>query len=156
MAYNYELAHKAEAGQPTRDPPKSTAPTPSRSGSSGQSNSKPTAAIGVQFNFKGDIQCWECKKYGHMAVTCPERKSPTKKATSKPVMKGSSKQLVLHDGKLNGRDVQVLLNMESKTSIARASLVDTTKCIQQTVMVQCVHGDAIAYPSALVDLKIDG
>ena len=30
---------------------------------------------------------------------------------------------------------------------------DPTKCTQQTVKVQCVHGDAIAYPSALT---IDG
>ena len=81
------------------------------------------------------------------------------KATSKPVMvamQGLSKQLKLQDGKLNGKDVQVLLDTGSETSIARASLVDPTKCTQQTVKVQYVQGDVIAYPSALVDLKIDG
>ena len=94
-----------------------------------------------------------------MAIACPERKSPTKKATSKPVMvatQGLSKQLELLDGKLNGKDVQVLLDTGSETSIAKASLVDPNKCTRQTVKVQCVHGDVIAYPSALVDLKIDG
>ena len=94
-----------------------------------------------------------------MAVACPERKILTKKATSKPVMvamQGPSKQLMLRDGKLNGRDVQVLLDTGSETSIGRASLVDPTKCTQQTVKVKRVHGDVIAYPSAIVDLRIDG
>ena len=162
MADNYELACKAEGGGAghSPDPPKLTPPAPSRSGSLGQANSKP--AVGVQrskTNVKGDIQCWECKKYGHMAVACPERKSSTKRANSKPVMvatQGLGKQLVLRDGKLDGRDVQVLLDTGSETSIARASLVDPSKCTQQTVKVKCVHGDIIAYPSATVDLKIDG
>ena len=162
MADNYELARKAEGGGAghSPDPPKPTPPAPSKSGSLGQANSKP--AVGAQrskTNVKGDIQCWECKKYGHIAVACPERKSSTKRANSKPVMvatQGLLKQLVLRDGKLDGRDVQVLLDTGSKTSIARASLVDPSKCTQQTVKVKCVHGDIIAYPSATVDLKIDG
>ena len=94
-----------------------------------------------------------------MAVACLERKSSTKRANSKPVMvvtQGLGKRLVLRDGKLDGKHVQVLLDTGSKTSIARASLVDPSKCTQQTVKVKCVHGDIIAYPPATVDLKIDG
>lgn len=62
----------------------------------------------------------------------------------------------LQNGKLYGKDVQVLLDSGSETSVATASLVDLTKCTQQMVKVNCVHGDVITYPSALVDLKIDG
>ena len=64
--------------------------------------------------------------------------------------------MVLREGQLDGKDVQVLLHTGSETSIARASLVDPAKCSQQTVKVKCVHGDVIAYPSAIVDLKLDG
>ena len=162
MADNYELAHKVEGGRAghSLDPPKLTPPASSRPGSSGQANSKP--AVGVQrskTNVKGDIQCWECKKYGHMAVACLERKSPNKRANSKPAMvatQGLGKQLILRDGKLDGRDVQVLLDTGSKISFARTSLVDPSKCTLQTVKVKGVHGDITAYPSATVDLKIDG
>ena len=93
-----------------------------------------------------------------MAIACPDRKSPTRRANSKPVMvamQSPSKPLVLRDGKLDGREVQVLLDTGSETSIARASLVDPTKCTQ-VIKVQCVHGDVIAYPSAQVDIEIDG
>ena len=89
LADNYELAWEAEgggAGQPL-DPLKSPAMPPSRPGSSGQAYGK--SPVGVQrsrTNVKGEIQCWECKRYGHMAVACRERKSPTKRANSKPVM----------------------------------------------------------------------
>ena len=82
----------------------------------------------------------ECKRYSHMAVACPERKSPTKRANSKPVMvatQGLGKQLVLRDGKLDGQDVQVLLDTGSETSIAKASLVDPSKCTQQTEGKMC-------------------
>jgi len=49
------------------------------------------AGPGVQrskTNSKGDILCWECRKYGHIAVACPERKgaNASKRANSKPVL----------------------------------------------------------------------
>lgn len=47
----------------------------------------------------------------------------------------------------------MLLDTESETSIAIAILVDPTKCTQQTVKVKW---DVITYPSAIVDLEIDG
>ena len=65
-----------------------------------------------------------------MVVVCLEERSLTRKASSKPAMvamQGLRKQLVLQDGKLNGRDVQVLLDTGSEMSVARASLVDTAK-----------------------------
>lgn len=65
-----------------------------------------------------------------MVVVCLEERSLTRKASSKPAMvamQGLRKQLVLQDGKPNGRDVQVLLDTGSEMSVARASLVDTAK-----------------------------
>ena len=72
------------------------------------------------------------------AVACPEGKSPTKRANSKPVMvatQGLGKQLVLRDGKLDGQDVPVFLDSGSETSIAKVSPVDPSNCTQQTVKV---------------------
>jgi hypothetical protein len=60
----YELACKAEGGG-TRQP-------------------EPPKAYDT--NYKGDIQSWECKTYSHMAITCLERNSPTKRVNGKPVM----------------------------------------------------------------------
>lgn len=62
---------------------------------------------------------------------------------------------MLQDGKLDGRDVQVLLDTGSETSIARADLIDPSKGHQQPAKVKFVHGDVITYPSAIVDLKVD-
>ena len=62
-----------------------------------------------------------------MAVACPERRILTKRPTA-GYMQGPRKQLVLRDGKMNGRD------------------------IHETVNIYCAHVDVISYPSALVDL----
>ena len=56
---------------------------------------------------------------------------------------GLGKQLVLQDEKLDCQDVQVPLTPEVRPTL-------------QTVKIKCVHGDVITYPSATVDLKIDG
>ena len=162
MADNYELARKAEGGGAGQslNPPKPTVPAPSKSGPPSQANSR--LGVGAQrsrTNSKGDIQCWECKKYGHMAIACPDRKSSTKRASSKSVMvatQGRGKQLMLREGKLDGKAVQVLLDTGSETSIARTNLVDPTKCTQEMVGVKCVHGNVVAYPTATVDLEMDG
>ena len=86
MADNYKLAWKAESGGVQQlESPKPVVPAPSKF--LGHPNSKPV--VGVQrdkTNYQGDIQCWECKRYGHMAIACPDRKSLTRKADSKPVM----------------------------------------------------------------------
>ena len=84
---------------------------------------------------------------------------PTKRANSKPVMvamQGPSKLLVLQDGKLDGRDVQVQLDMGSETSIARASLVDPTKCTQHNGKGTMCAWECNCLPLPQVDLEIDG
>ena len=106
----------------------------------------------------GEIQCRECKKYGHIAIACPDRQSAWEKVASKPVMVATQdlrKQLTLHNGLLDGQAVQVLLDTGSETSIARTSLVDPTKHSKQMVKVKCVHGDIFSYPSAMVDLRMN-
>ena len=99
----------------------------------GQSNSKSTAAVGVhrsKTNSKGissavsaiSTATWQLPAW---------KVRPEPKVTSKPVMvamEGLSKQLKLLDKKLNGKDVQVLLDTGSETSIAKASLVNPNKC----------------------------
>ena len=61
---------------------------------------------------------------------------------------------MLQDGKLDERDVQVLLETGSETSIARASLVDPTTC--NSTKWSRYNGDVIANPSAQVDVEING
>ena len=64
--------------------------------------------------------------------------------------------LALRKGQLDGKDVQILLDTGSEVSIARASRVDPDKWSQETVRVQCIHGHEISYPSAIVNLNLDG
>ena len=88
-----------------------------------------------------------------MAVACPEGKSSTKRANSKPVMvatQGLGKHAVCATEWKTGWS-----RCTGASSIVKASLVDTSKCTQQTVKVKCVHGDVITYPSATVYLKIN-
>ena len=109
MADNYELDRKADL----------RLPKPATSSKSGPYHPAVSRVVEVQrskTNFRAEIQCWECKKCGHMTVVCPDIRSAEEKAASKLVIvatQGLSKQLVLQDGKLDGKNVQVLLDTGS-------------------------------------------
>ena len=78
---------------------------------------KGTSSLGVQ----------KVASYGHMVIAYPEKRSLTYRANTKPVMvtrQNLGKQLMLKDGKLDGRDVLVLLDTGSETSIRTSDLID--------------------------------
>ena len=119
MADNYELARKADCGG-VKKPPDLGLPKPAASSKSGPYHLGVSRVVEVQrskTNFRGDIQCWECKRYGHMPVACPDRWSAEEKTTSKPVMVATqdlSKQLVLQDGQLDVKMFRCCYTLEVK------------------------------------------
>ena len=149
-ADDYDQAHKGE-GQ-TGIPVKQSAPPPSRDEASltprpfpKRGTPKKGAAgtggpAGSSFrsktNSKGELQCFECRKWGHIAAFCPEKQASGAKADVKPVMLSqgcpaiaSSDQAAgnLMSGTLDGQPVQVLVDTGSHISVAKADLVDQGK-----------------------------
>ena len=89
LADNYELARKAGPGGGVARTPLEEINPAVPSDKSGPPSSAASRGVDVQrskTNFRGEIQCWECKKYDHMAIACPDRQSAGGKAASKPVM----------------------------------------------------------------------
>ena len=68
LADNYELARKAGPGGGVARTPLEEVNPAVPSDKSGPPSSAASRGVDVKTNFRGEIQCWECKKYDHMAV----------------------------------------------------------------------------------------
>jgi hypothetical protein len=155
MADSYELARKADGGGAAQQEQQQQGLDQTSNVGSGAPAGKarsqgplPRTSPGVQrskTNSRGDILCWECGRYGHIAVSCPNRKAPDDESISTDGYSTSGQ----HAGTKKR-------TTGSEMSIARASLVDPAKWSQETVRVRCIHGDDISYPSAIVNLNLDG
>ena len=111
-------------------------------------------------NNRGDIQCFLCKKYGHITVNCPLKAQQSVRARSKPVLiacTNPGEKLALREGYVEGKPVQILMDSSSKITVVKASLIDPKRWNwEELVRVQCVHGSEILYPSAQTRLETDG
>ena len=117
-------------------------------------------------NSKGELQCFECRNWGHIAAFCPEKQASGAKADIKPAMLSTRCPEIanyspygtrhLMEGTLDGQPVQVLVDTGSRMSVARAVLVDQSKWKEEEAELQCVHGDTASYPVADVTCKLDG
>ncbi len=167
-ADSYELARKADGKGPPLQQPSPHVPTGSSSGKEpvkgkfrpSLAKADGSGALRSGTSTRGDILCWECGKHGHIAMNCPRRKAyKDTKANSKPAlvaMRSPDQALTLKEGYLDGKPVRILQDTGSQVSIVKASLVDPNKWSQESMEVCCVHGDKVNYPSAEVDLEIDG
>ena len=174
-ADDYDLVHRGD-GQTERQPPRSalsdeTSPV-QRPPPTHATPKKGTAGlVGVgsslrsKTNFKGELQCYECRKWGHIAAVCPNKQSSGAKADVKPAMLSHkcpeinfSNHAVgnLIPGVLDGLPVQVFIDTGSGMSVARADLVDQNKLKEKEVELQCLHGDIVSYPVADVRCGLDG
>ena len=118
-------------------------------------------------NTQGEKQCYNCKKWGHIATVCPQRTStPSFKADAKPAFVSESRpqrlcnpsnSKYIREGRVEGKDVKMLVDTGSHTTIVKADLVENEKWNEgETINVICVHGDSVDYPTAEVDLEMDG
>lgn len=61
------------------------------------------------------------------------------------------------EGKIEGKDVNMLVDTGSYTTIVKADLEENEKWNEgETINVVCVHGDSVGYPTAEVDLEMGG
>ena len=60
-------------------------------------------------------------------------------------------------GKVEGKQVELLLDTECSKSLIDASLVPQDTIQQgECVSMQCAHGDRRSYPTAIVDVEVGG
>lgn len=117
-------------------------------------------------NTKGEKQCYYCKKYGHLMYSCPDRKSDGETARPRDTMFSrvcpdvawnTDSHKYLKKGKVDGRSVRMLVDTGCDRTMVRASAVNEDKHdYNNTSKVLCVHGDQESYPSATVDIEMDG
>lgn len=63
----------------------------------------------------------------------------------------------MREGRVEGKDVKMLVDTGSHTTIVKADLVENEKWNEgDTLTVVCGHGDAVDYPTAEVDLEMGG
>ena len=85
-------------------------------------------------NTKGELQCFACRDWGHIAAFCPERKSSGVKATSRLAFfnlqvkevddRSATEMTHVKSGVLDGKPVTVFMDTGSHMSVVRAGLVD--------------------------------
>ena len=60
---------------------------------------------------------------------------------------------VLRSGVVEGDEVQdIVLDTRCARTMIRRDLIPTTKILDDVVMVQCTHGDMMAYQLAVIEL----
>ena len=112
-------------------------------------------------NSKGERKCFQCNKFGHIAVNCPTRevsgasgvaKGLSARACDEIAWNAESRKFVRR-GKLDGRCLQILLDTGCDQTMVLASLVDPSVVDHVSkVPVLRVHGDTLFYPTATVEL----
>ena len=84
------------------------------------------------------------------------------KAISKPAYLSTNTEpgcedRFVKDARLDKEPIKILLDTGSKMSIVKADLVNQTRWnIEDRAPIQCVHGDQLTYPTAVVLLEING
>ena len=150
-----------EANLPPRPFPKRGTPKKGTAGTGGSAGS----SFRSKTNSKGELQCFDCRKWGHIAAFCPDKQSSGAKADVKPAMLSQKCPEItssdhaptnLLPGALDGQPVQVLIDTGSRMSAVRADLVDQSKWKEEEVKLQCVHGDIVSYPVAEVTYELEG
>ena len=108
-------------------------------------------------------RCFQCNRFGHIRVNCPNREGPTAAGAPKgwysracdEITWNAQSQKYLCRGRLDGQRVQMLMDTGCDHTMVLASLV-TRSAVDHTskVPVLCVHGDTLFYPTVMVALRV--
>ena len=101
------------------------------------------------------LRCYTCDGKGHTSKQCPS-KALFCGNRNKP--RGAVEGTVLRQGVVNGFLVDdLLLYTGCSKTIVRRDLVGEEQWLGgESTIIQCAHGDAIAYPLAAIELEIQG
>ena len=170
LADDYALARSG--GRPTNHRPPTGAAPPSMQGGRRPEGSKvpypPRAPLmdeRSRTNLRGERQCFQCKRFGHLMQNCPlnRNRPPTASGNPRALLAQSCDDVAwnthshkyLRPGTLDGRPVQMLIDTGCDKTMVSATLVDHTTVDQQDkVPVLCTHGDTMLYPTARVQLRM--
>lgn len=99
-------------------------------------------------------------------VALQRTSTPSFKADAKPPFVSESRSQrvcnpsnskYIREGRVEEKDVKMLFDTGSHTTIVKADLVENEKWNEgETINVICVYGDSVDYPTAEVDLEMDG
>ena len=104
----------------------------------------------------GNVRCYNCSKTGHLSRNCPEKALYSRSRENYKTCRQADRA-VLRSGLVEGNNVHdIVLDTGCSRTMIRKDLVPTTKMLDDAVMVQCAHGDTVAYPLAVVELIVDG
>ena len=100
---------------------------------------------------ESQVTCFNCNKWGHIASRCP----------IKAMYCGLRKEgnaVLQRSGVVEGRYVQnILLDTGCSKTLVHNKLVPECKMLPgQTATIHCVHGDAVVYPVANLNLEVEG
>uniref|UniRef100_A0A803JIM9 Gypsy retrotransposon integrase-like protein 1 n=1 Tax=Xenopus tropicalis TaxID=8364 RepID=A0A803JIM9_XENTR len=139
-----------------------------RSGKTGSKLKDDGEQLGTRRQFDNTVKCFKCFEYGHMSKDCPLNVEPMQcdmsyrgKPHSLLTRKAGSDVVSCYAGKpqwctikVNGKEVQALLDSGSMVTLVTRSLVPQSKINHaKQVGVVCVHGDRQDYPTAQVTLS---
>ena len=130
---------------------------------------------------RGQLQprCYKCNKLGHIAMKCPGNRLPGQQrpqqyqsqmrhenanfVAPRDVMERERRQMeeapmeYRVKGKVEGKPVELVLDTGCSKSLIDASLVPPEKVQQEEcISMQCAHGEVRAYPTANVEVEING
>ena len=116
-----------------------------------------------QTNQRGEKRCFQCNRFGHMMYNCPYKKEASTPARPKALYGGSCQEVAwneqsykyLRRGRLDGRSVHMLVDTGSDRTMVAADFIESSKVNgSYRVLVVCVHGDTVSYPTAVVQLQV--
>ena len=101
------------------------------------------------------LRCYTCDGKGHTSKQCPSRALFCGNSSKE---KGGVKNTILRQGLVNGILVDdLLLDTRCSRTIVRRDLVEDEQWLDgESTIIQCTHGDAMAYPLAEVSVEIEG
>ena len=107
-------------------------------------------------NGRSELRCFNCGGRGHMSMKCPSKALNCLEISAYPVWH-RSKDGPTCSGTVEGQATDdILLDTGCSRTMVHTDLVLPSSVSSAQVLIRCAHGEAVSYPTALVNMEIDG